>query len=92
MGGFVKFYCGSCRYEENAIAIGHGRNETPYLAPFRCDHCKTLGSTWIHANKIPNCAHCYHDEVTILPEDTQRTNCPKCGEPARITPGEERWE
>ena len=92
MGGFVKFACGSCGYEEPEIPIGHGRQEMPYLALFRCDGCKTIGSTWVHADKVPRCANCYHDAVTLVPDGARRVNCPKCGEPARITPREGSWE
>lgn len=92
MGFFVDFKCDFCKYEERAIAVGHGKSPIPFLALFRCDHCRSVGSTWVQERRIPHCSLCYHDAVTILPDDTRRLNCPKCGDPARITVGEGSWE
>ena len=92
MGSFVDFACKNCHYEEKAIGIGRGRNELPYLALFRCDHCHSIGSTWVHANRVPVCGNCYHDGLTLLPDDSRGVNCPKCGEPAKLTPKEGGWE
>jgi hypothetical protein len=49
MGFFVSFKCASCKYVEASIGVGHGRNPTPYLALFRCDRCKSIDGTWVHA-------------------------------------------
>ncbi len=92
MGFFVDFRCQNCRYEERDIGVGRGKSEFPFLALFRCDNCKTIGSTWINEHQLPLCAHCYHDAVVILPDDTTRVNCPKCGEPALITRKEGAWQ
>jgi hypothetical protein len=92
MGRFVSFECKFCRYQETEIAVGRGRNEFPFLVLYRCDHCHAIGSTWIHENKIPRCSQCYDDAILILPDDIRRVNCPKCGEPAVITPKEGSWE
>lgn len=92
MGWFVDFRCGHCKYEEPDIGVGRGRNAFPFLALIRCDNCKTIGSTWIYENRLPMCSRCYHDAVTILPDDTTRVNCPKCGEPASLTRKEGTWE
>jgi len=92
MGGFVDFECKFCHYAERGIAVGHGKAPSPFLALYRCDHCKTVGSTWFHEDKIPRCAGCYHDVITILPQDARRVTCPKCGEPALLTPREGSWE
>ncbi len=92
MGGFVDFKCRFCRYEVTGIGVGRGRDEFPFLALYRCDHCQSVGSTWIHEQRIPHCSLCYHDAVTILPDDTRRVNCPKCGEPASVSPGPGSWE
>ena len=92
MGIVVDFKCGFCKYEETNIGVGRGKNEFPFLVLFRCDNCKSIGSTWVYDKKIPLCSICYHDEIIILPDDTRRLNCPKCGEPAVITPRDETWE
>ena len=92
MGGFVSFKCALCRYEEPEIGVGRGHAEFPFLALYRCDNCKTIGSTWVEQNRLPRCAGCYHDAITILPDNTRRVNCPKCGEPARITPRDGDWQ
>lgn len=92
MGGFVDFKCRSCKYEETDIGAGRGRQAFPYLALFRCDNCKSVGSTWIHENRIPRCGACYSDGVTLLPDDVRVINCPKCGEPASFSPGKGSWE
>lgn len=92
MGGFVDFRCSFCKYEENDIGIGHGKKAFPFLALYRCDNCQTIGSTWVYPDKLPHCSQCYHDAVTILPEDTRRVMCPKCGEPAKIAPKEGSWD
>jgi len=92
VGSFVSFRCKFCRYEEPQIAVGHGRSEFPFLALYRCNHCNSIGSAWIHESKIPRCSQCYDDAITILPDDTRRVNCPKCGEPGVIAPKEGSWE
>lgn len=92
MGWFVDFRCRHCRYEELDIGVGRGRNEFPFLVLFRCDNCKTVGSTWVYENRLPICSHCYHDAVMVLPDDTVCVNCPKCGEPATLTRQEGTWE
>ena len=92
MGGFVDFACKHCRYEENDIGVGRGKREFPYLVLYRCDNCHSIGSAWVHENRAPLCTLCYHDDLTLLPDDTRSVNCPKCGEPAGLTPKEGRWE
>ncbi|MCR4300624.1 MAG: hypothetical protein NUV51_03365 [Sulfuricaulis sp.] len=92
MGIYVGIKCKFCQYQEASIGVGRGQAEMPYLALYRCDHCHTIGSTWIHEGKIPRCSNCYDDAIGILPNDTRRVNCPKCGEPAAITPKEGVWE
>jgi len=92
VGSFVDFKCQFCQYEEPSIGIGRGKAEFPFLALYRCHHCHTIGSTWIYENRIPRCSQCYDDALTLLPEDTRRVNCPKCGEPAVIAPKEGSWE
>ena len=92
MGSFVAFKCKFCQYEEPGIGVGRGKAEFPFLALFHCHHCHSLGSTWVYENKIPRCSQCYDDALTILPDDTRRVNCPKCGEPGVITPKEGSWE
>ena len=78
MGWFVDFKCKFCNYEENNIGIGHGEMEYPFLTLFRCDNCKTVGSTWIYEDKIPLCSHCYHAAISILSDGTTKLNCPRC--------------
>ena len=80
------------RYEEPSISVGRGRAETPFLALYRCNHCLTIGSAWMHEGKIPRCASCYDATIIILPDDARRVSCPKCGEPAVIAPQEGSWE
>ncbi|HEY5682708.1 MAG TPA: hypothetical protein VIR61_03440 [Sulfuricaulis sp.] len=92
MGSFVGFKCKFCQYEEPNLGVGHGKAEMPILALYRCNHCHTIGSTWIHEGKIPRCANCYDEEIVILPDDAQHVNCPKCGEPAVITPKGGGWD
>lgn len=92
MGGFVNFRCNYCKYEERDIGVGHGKSEFPFLALFRCDHCKSIGSTWVYRDRIPMCSICYHEEVRIVGPQTRTVNCPRCGEPATLTPGEREWE
>lgn len=92
MGSFVDFKCKFCKYEETNIGIGRGKTGFPFLALYRCNHCHTIGSTWVHENRIPRCSHCYDDALTMLPDDTRRTNCPKCGESGVIVPREGSWE
>ncbi len=91
MGSFVGFKCKFCQYEEPRIGVGRGKAGMPFLALYRCNHCHTIGSTWIHENKIPRCSSCY-DAIVILPDDTRRVSCPKCGELAMIAPKEGSWE
>ena len=78
--------------EESQIAVGRSRSEVPFLALYRCNHCHSIGSAWIHENRIPRCSQCYDDAITILPDDARRVNCPKCGEPGVIAPKEGSWE
>ncbi|MDH3513408.1 MAG: hypothetical protein OEM83_00870 [Gammaproteobacteria bacterium] len=92
MGSFVDFKCKFCRYEEYGIGVGRGKAEMPFLSLYRCNHCHTIGSTWIHEGKIPRCSNCYDDAISILPDDARRVSCPKCGEPAVITPKEGSWD
>lgn len=91
VGGFVSFRCGNCRYEEHDLGVGRGREEMPFLSLFRCDNCHSVGSTWIFADRVPRCTLCYHDAVTLLPEDVSRLPCPKCGEPAGFERLEGEW-
>jgi len=92
MGRFVDFRCTHCRYEETDIGIGKGKHPFPYLALFRCVRCKSTGSTWIKENEAPRCAVCYEVGVTLLPDDTTRIDCPRCGKPAQFVPKEGSWE
>ncbi len=92
MGGFVDFECRHCNYEEADIAYGRGRGASPYLALCRCEACKTVNSTWVYENQPPRCGVCYDERITILPDDTRRLPCPKCGEPAMLVPKEGSWE
>lgn len=46
----------------------------------------------VRENRVPQRSLCYHDAVTILPDDTRRVSCPKCGKPARIAVREGSWE
>ncbi len=92
MGSFVAFKCKFCQYEEPGIGVGRGKADTPWLALYRCNHCLTIGSAWIDNGKIPRCASCYDDAIVILPNNTRRMNCPKCGESAMITLKEGSWD
>lgn len=92
MGHFVDFHCSFCKYEETNLGVGRGRVEFPFLKLYRCDNCKTIGSTWIYENRLPRCAGCYHDAIMLLDDDAQRVNCPKCGEPARLKPRDGEWQ
>jgi len=92
MGGFVDYRCRHCRTEIEDIPVGRGRQASPYLALFRCVRCKTVGSTWIENNQPARCGTCYEEGVELLPDDTTRITCPKCGEPANLTPKTGSWE
>lgn len=92
MGFFVDLKCSACKYEETSLGVGRGKNPTPFLALFRCDRCKSIGSTWVQDGRNPRCSLCYHDAVTILPDDTRSVDCPKCGKPARIAVSEGSWD
>lgn len=93
MGHKAEFRCFSCRYEELDLGIGHGRHQSPYLSLFRCDHCHSVGSTWVVKGSAARCSLCYSDEPTLLGEDTKAIDCPKCGQPGTIThKREEVWE
>jgi hypothetical protein len=92
VGGFVEFRCKHCRYEETDIGVGKGRNPSPFLALFRCAKCKSVGSTWIKEHETPRCGVCYEEGVTLLPDDTTRIDCPRCGKPAQFAPKEGVWE
>lgn len=92
MGGFVDFRCTHCRLEMEEIPVGKGRRPWPYLALYRCTRCKTVGSTWIQEDQPARCSVCYEDGVTLLPDDTTRVDCPKCGKPAQFTPRDGSWE
>lgn len=92
MGSFITYQCKHCRYEENEIGVGRGRNPFPYLALCCCSRCKTVGSTWIQDNQPARCGVCYDAGVTLLPDDTTRIDCPRCGRPANVTPAAGSWE
>jgi hypothetical protein len=92
VGSYVGFKCRFCQYEETSIGVGHGKNVFPFLGLYRCNHCHTIGSTWIYENKIPRCSQCYDDALIMLPDDTRHVNCPKCGEPGVITSQPGSWE
>lgn len=93
MGHQADFQCLGCRYEEKDLAVGHGRRPSPYLRLFRCDHCHSVGSTWIEEGKTPRCSLCYHDEPTLLPDDVGAVDCPKCQKRAAFTQRREAtWE
>jgi hypothetical protein len=92
VGGFVAYRCKHCRYEESEIGIGKGKNPFPFLALFRCNKCKSVGSTWIQEHSTPRCGLCYEEGVTLLPDDTTHIDCPRCGKPAQFTPMEGSWE
>lgn len=48
VGSFVAFRCKFCQYEEPGIGVGRGKAAFPFLALYRCNHCHTIASTWIH--------------------------------------------
>ncbi len=92
MGTFVDFKCRFCGYAETDIGLGRGKSEFPFLGLYVCANCNTFGSTWIFETQTPRCSVCYHAEIMILPDETRRVTCPKCGETAVITPKETTWE
>lgn len=92
MGHFVEFHCRFCHYQEAEIGVGHGRSAFPFLKLYRCDHCKTIGSTWVYEDKLPHCAGCYHATITLLDDDATRVSCPKCGEAGRLTRKDGEWQ
>lgn len=92
MGGFVDFHCRHCRTELTEIPVGKGRVPSPWLALFRCAKCKTVGSTWVEDGRPARCGTCYEEGVELLPDGTTRISCPRCGEPARFSPRDGRWD
>lgn len=92
MGHIVDFQWPYYKYAEHDLGVGRGKSAFPFLALFRCDSCKTIGSTWVRENQIPRCSNCYHDAVIVLPDDATRVGCPRRGEVARITRKEGAWE
>jgi ribosomal protein S27E len=92
MGSFVTYQCRHCRYEESGIGIGRGRNPFPYLALYRCARCKTVGSTWIHADRRPRCGVCDDEGVTLFADDATHIDCPKCEKPASFRPAPGSWQ
>ena len=93
MGHKADFHCFGCRYEEKDLAIGRGRRPSPYLSLFRCDHCHSIGSTWIEEAKKPRCSFCYHDAPTLLAEDVTVVDCPRCEQRGTIVHRRgETWE
>ncbi len=91
MGGYVEFYCPFCRYHEPELAIGHGSQARQYLALFKCDHCKTIGSAWVSEEGRIRCGNCYDTEITLLPDETQLCVCPRCGEQGSLSKKQGEW-
>ncbi len=85
MGHFADFRCRGCRYEEVDLGVGHGRKPTPVLKLFRCDHCHSVGSTWVQEGRVTRCSFCYHDEPVLLADDVTALACPKCQAPGVVT-------
>ena len=92
MGGFVAYRCDACGYEEPRLPLGRGRQEGPYLALYRCDNCRGVGTAWVFPDRPPLCSYCYHEEIVLLADDTALIDCPRCGEPGRVVPVEGDWE
>lgn len=92
MGGFVDYHCRHCRTELTDIPVGRGKQPSPWLALFRCTHCKTVGSTWVEEGRVARCGTCYEPGVELLPDDATRIVCPKCGEKEFFTPRAGSWE
>ncbi len=92
MGGFVSFHCAHCGYVEDKIAHGHGRKTSPYLVLYRCDHCKTVGSTWTEGEKPPHCSGCYDENITLLKPVTGLVTCPRCEAAATLRVLDETWD
>ena len=92
MGGFVDYRCFVCGYQQDSIAVGHGKNAMPYLTFTSCATCKTVGSTWIEEGSVPRCGVCYEKNPQLLANDTRLLPCPKCGQTGAFTPRSEIWE
>lgn len=92
MGGFVDFKCAYCGYTEESIGVGHGQKPEPCLRLFRCDKCKTVGSTWVESGKPVRCGSCYEEGVPLLDDDVRVVECPKCNQKASILPRTESWD
>ena len=92
MGSFVDFKCNFCGYEATDIGVGHGKRSYPRLALFRCDKCKSVGSTWVGEDQRPICSMCYDEEIVLLPDNDSQLECPKCGKPAFIVAKEGAWQ
>lgn len=92
MGGFVKYSCLNCGYTEDRIGFGHGRATEPHLQLYRCDKCKTVGSTWVEGEQSPRCASCYDEDITPLEPKNTSFNCPKCDTLAVLVVLEDNWD
>lgn len=92
MGLIVRYHCPHCRYEEPDLGVGAGVAPHPRLQLFRCDNCHSVGSTWLTLERVPRCSFCYHDAVTLLPDDAPGVVCPKCGEPGRFERQDGEWQ
>lgn len=92
MGRFVKYSCLNCGYTEERIGFGRGKNPEPHLQLYRCDHCKTVGSTWVEGEQLPRCASCYDEQITLLEPKNASFNCPKCDTLAVLALLEDNWD
>lgn len=91
MGHIVRYACSRCQYVEVDLGVGSGKEEFPRLQLFRCDNCHSVGSTWCKPERLPRCSLCYHDAITLLPDDAAAALCPKCGEAGHFEQQEGEW-
>ncbi len=92
MGGFAKFSCMNCGYTEERIGFGHGRKPEPHLQLYRCNMCKTVGSTWVEGDATPRCGGCYDEAITLLEPENSSFDCPKCNTLAALSLLDDTWE
>lgn len=91
-GGFAAFRCMNCGYTEQHIGFGRGKNPEPRLQLYRCDHCKTVGSTWVKSDEKLRCGACYDEIITLLEPENSSFNCPKCDTLAVFSILDNTWE